>query len=259
MAKTSLKVIPCLKDNYSYLLSQASSKKCIIVDACEFSPIKAAIESNFLEPTALLLTHRHSDHIGGLAQIKDLYPSIKVFAHPALVEQIPQIDFGMNDGENRQIGGLNVVSIHTPCHTIVDISFYVEEKYLFSGDTLFIGGCGRFFEGTGEDMFQSLSKVVALPTDTKICCGHEYTKSNLEFAHSLEPNNLNIKQALDDCKNLLKNGKSTVPGTLKTELTTNPFLRWNDPNLLKIVEGNLETNRDPGKVISMLREMKNAF
>lgn len=263
MSDSKLRVVPCLKDNYSYVLRERNETECIVVDACEFDPIHKALREDNLDPQVLLLTHSHHDHIGGLDMLKATYPKLKVYAHTSLLPALNAVDFGVEDFQSFELKSFEIQSIHTPCHTMADVSFYLKLKhsseagFLFSGDTLFIAGCGRFFEGDGDDMWSSLKKIKTLPLDTQVYCGHEYTKSNLNFAASLEPQNQAIARQIENIDRLIDQGKPTVPSSLKTELETNPFLRWDQKELLE--KNPMLVGQTGGEILSTLREMKNNF
>jgi hydroxyacylglutathione hydrolase len=192
----------------------------------------------------------YSDHAGGNARLVKKVKDVQVYGGD---ERIPALTHPVQDGAVFKLGTLEIQALHTPCHTTGHICYYVKgnnERVVFTGDTLFIGGCGRFFEGTAEQMLNSLDKLARLPPDTKVYCGHEYTLSNLAFAHSVDPNNKDLEEKIQ----FAKHTKCTVPSTIASELTYNPFMRTREIALQKATG-----QTDPVKVMAVLREMKNNF
>ncbi|CAL5189558.1 unnamed protein product [Lathyrus oleraceus] len=226
--------IPCLEDNYSYLIVDESTKEAAAVDPVE--PEKVLQVSNSLGLTLkfVLTTHHHWDHAGGNEKIKELVPGIKVYG--GSIDNVKGCTNAVENGDKVHLGAdINVLALHTPCHTNGHISYYVTGKEnevpaVFTGDTLFIAGCGKFFEGTAEQMYQSLSVTLSsLPKPTLVYCGHEYTAKNLLFALTVEPDNLRIQQKLTWAQNQRQAGQPTIPSTIEEELETNPFMRADLP------------------------------
>ena len=218
-------IIPCLNDNYSYLIHDEHSNVVAIVDPSEFGPCDKVINKKFKKLDFILNTHHHFDHIGGNEALKKKYDS-KILAFKNDKNRIPGIDKGLEENQEFKIGNLNFTTIFIPGHTKGHIAFYLKkEKVLFAGDTLFSLGCGRVFEGTYEEMFQSLKKLISLPDETKVYCGHEYTRKNLEFCLKYEPNNEMLKKKKDWIDLKIKSGLPTIPFSIKDELQTNIFLR----------------------------------
>ena len=216
----NIEIIPCLNDNYSYLISDNQTNTVSIIDPSEFGPCDERIKNKYKKLDFILNTHHHFDHIGGNAELKDKYGS-KVLGFEKDQKRIPEIDFLLKDGQEFKIGSLNFKTIFIPGHTSGHVAFYFErEKVIFTGDTLFSLGCGRVFEGTYQQMFNSLNKIKSLPGDTKIYCGHEYTKDNLKFCMKFNPNNNYLKDKKKIIEERIKEKKPTIPSTRK-ELKSN--------------------------------------
>ena len=210
--------IEAFQDNYIWLIH--NDQNSIIVDPGDAKPVISALERKKLNLVAVLITHHHADHIGGVMALQEKYPHIKVFAPEK--DNYDFVNISLKNGDEINIPELqiNYKIIEIPGHTQGHIAYY-DMKNLFCGDTLFACGCGRIFDGTHEQMYNSLKKISALPKSTKIYCAHEYTKKNIAFALSLNPNDLNLKLR----KEFLSNVRNTIPSSLEEELKTNPFLR----------------------------------
>jgi hydroxyacylglutathione hydrolase len=251
-----IEIIPCLNDNYSYLIHDEISKTVAIVDPSEFMPCDTIISKNYKKLDFILNTHHHYDHVGGNEELKKKYNS-KVLGFENDKNRIPQIDTVLKDNQEFKIGTLNFTTIFIPGHTRGHVAFYFKkERVVFSGDTLFSLGCGRVFEGTYKQMFQSLNKLKNLPGETKVYCGHEYTFKNLEFCLKFNPNNDFLKKKKDDIKLSLKNKKPTIPSTIADEIKANIFFRVNDPDVKKAI--NLENSPDI-EIFTKLRDLKDNF
>ena len=249
-------IIPCLNDNYSYLIHDQISNTVAIVDPSEFIPCDTIISKNYKKLDFILNTHHHYDHVGGNEELKKKYNS-KVLGFENDKNRIPQIDTVLKDNQEFKIGTLNFTTIFIPGHTRGHVAFYFKkERVVFSGDTLFSLGCGRVFEGTYKQMFQSLNKLKNLPGETKVYCGHEYTFKNLEFCLKFNPNNDFLKKKKDDIKLSLKNKKPTIPSTIADEIKANIFFRVNDPDVKKAI--NLENSPDI-EIFTKLRDLKDNF
>ena len=252
----NIEIIPCLNDNYSYLIHDQMSNTVAIVDPSEFIPCDKIISKNYKKLDFILNTHHHYDHVGGNEELKKKYNS-RVLGFENDKNRIPHIDINLKDNQEFKIGTLNFTTIFIPGHTRGHVAFYFKkEKVVFSGDTLFSLGCGRVFEGTYKQMFQSLNKLKNLPGDTKIYCGHEYTFKNLEFCLKFNPNNDFLKKKKDDIKLSLKNKKPTIPSTIADEIKANIFFRVNDPDVKKAI--NLENSTDI-EIFAKLRDLKDNF
>ena len=220
-----IEIIKCLKDNFSYLLIDEISKSTIVIDPSEASPVIKKIESLNLKLKFIMNTHHHYDHVGGNKELKKIYNS-KVIGFDKDQHRIPEIDILVKNNEIWKDGIFETKVFHIPGHTLGHICFYFyKENALFSGDTLFSLGCGRVFEGTHEEMFNSLELIKTLPLNTKIYCGHEYTLKNSDFCLEHDPDNEELISKIKIIKNLISKGKPTIPSTLKEELQTNIFLR----------------------------------
>ena len=251
-----IEIIPCLNDNYSYLIHDEISNTVAFVDPSEFIPCDTIISKNYKKLDFILNTHHHYDHVGGNEELKKKYNS-KVLGFENDKNRIPQIDTGLKDNQEFKIGTLNFTTIFIPGHTRGHVAFYFKkERVVFSGDTLFSLGCGRVFEGTYKQMFQSLNKLKNLPGETKVYCGHEYTFKNLEFCLKFNPNNDFLKKKKDDIKLSLKNKKPTIPSTIADEIKANIFFRVNDPDVKKAI--NLENSPDI-EIFTKLRDLKDNF
>ncbi|KRZ06388.1 putative E3 ubiquitin-protein ligase makorin-1 [Trichinella zimbabwensis] len=219
--------VPALSDNYMYVLTDEERTAAAVVD-----PILNVLKQNNLTLTHVLVTHHHSDHAGGNEELSNILHSeglsrVKFIGGD---DRIPCLNEKVVHGQELKIGEINVLCMHTPCHTRGHICYYVtdkkDDKVVFTGDTLFIGGCGKFFEGTGRDMYEALiNRLGNLPNDTKVYCGHEYTLSNLKFALSVEPENPDLKNYMETVQKQLDEGKFTVPSLIGNEKKFNPFMR----------------------------------
>ena len=222
--------IPCLSDNYAYLLDD-SSGELAIVDASEAGPILAALGRTKGKPSAVFSTHHHADHVGGNEEIARHFPGIRVYGSAPDRGRIPAQTHFLSDGETFTWGKTSVLSRQIPGHTLGAVA-YVAEGAVFTGDTLFLAGCGRLFEGTPPMMFHSLYEVLGqLEERTRVYCGHEYTVNNLLFAASVEPGNEAVKERLARARAQRARGEPTIGTPLADEFGTNPFLRCRSPEI----------------------------
>lgn len=246
--------IPAFQDNYIWVLVD-DDRRCIIVDPGESAPVLQAIEENGWHPQAILLTHRHNDHVGGVPDLVAAFPHLVVYG-PAETQDKGTTQV-VEEGENILILGYEFSVFATPGHTSGHLCFY-SKPYLFCGDTLFSGGCGRLFEGTPAQMYQSLQKINALPDDTLICCAHEYTLGNMKFAASILPDDLAILDYYQKVKELRAKNQNTLPVILKNEREINLFLRTDDIDLINKI--NQETKlQQPEQRFAWLRSKKDNF
>ena len=220
-----VEIIKCLKDNYSYVIIDEKYNHACVVDPSEAEPIINFVESKNIKLKFVLNTHHHYDHVGGNNDLKKKY-KIKIVGFKNDKQRIPNIDILLENNEIWKSENFEAKIIHIPGHTSGHICFYfIKEKIAFTGDTLFSLGCGRIFEGTYEQMYNSLNKLKKLPPDTKIYCGHEYTLQNSLFCSKYDKNNLNLKKKILEIKHKVEKNLPTIPSTLKEELTYNIFLK----------------------------------
>lgn len=246
--------ISAFQDNYIWVLSDKEGK-CVIVDPGEATPVLSAIKQHQWQPVAILLTHHHKDHVGGVQQLKESYPELAIYG-PAEIK-IPGPIHIVQDGDNLPLLGHEFRVIATPGHTLGHISYF-SFPYLFCGDTIFSAGCGRLFEGTAEQMYQSFQRINQLPAETLICCAHEYTESNVMFALSLLPEDEHINRFYRKVKALRAKNQSTLPSTLAIERQVNVFLRTEDPDLQRKAKKDI-LFQQPNKIFAWLRAKKDAF
>jgi hydroxyacylglutathione hydrolase len=252
-------LVPCLKDNYCYLVHQPGSTDALVVDASEEAPVLAALGKLGLTPVAILATHHHVDHVGGNEGLLSRYPDLRVLGYKSDRGRIPGLTDALDDGAKVELAGIEVQALHIPGHTLGALA-YVAEGAAFTGDTLFAAGCGRLFEGTPAQMYESLNvKLGALPDDTRIYCGHEYTVSNLRFAQTLEPSNAEVAKKLAWAQQQREQGQPTLPSTLAEERLTNPFLRVSEQDVVAGVSERLGRERSPQAVLAAVRALKDAF
>jgi hydroxyacylglutathione hydrolase len=227
----SIDIVPCLSDNYAYLIHDAEAGLTAIVDPSEPDPVRKALAAKGYKLTHILNTHHHFDHTGGNMPLKEEFGA-EVVGPGKDRDRIPGIDTGVSEDAPWQFGKHKVQILEVPAHTKGAITF-VMDGAAFTGDTLFAMGCGRLFEGTPEMMWTSLSKLMTLPDNTRIYCGHEYTLSNGKFALTLEPNNAALKERFAAVERARATGEPTVPSTMAQEKATNPFLRPTSAELRK--------------------------
>ncbi|KAF9973329.1 hypothetical protein BGZ73_003441 [Actinomortierella ambigua] len=243
--------IPVLQDNYSYLIVDDATKEAVVVDPVEPAKVLSKAQEVGATITAILCTHHHLDHTGGNLGLLEKVPDIPIYGAD---DRIPGQTHFLKDRHVLRLGSISIQTLYTKCHTQGSVCFYFTEgsdHAVFTGDTLFLAGCGRFFEGTAAEMHHSLLGVLGrLPAETKVYPGHEYTKANLLFAHHVEPNNPDIAKRLAWASQT----KITVPGTLSEEYNTNPFWRVNEIDVKVFAASN-----DPIEVMHILRERKNSF
>ncbi|MEP3889564.1 MAG: hydroxyacylglutathione hydrolase [Hellea sp.] len=224
---TSIEIalFPCLSDNYGLLIHDSDSGETAAIDTPEVSKIEAACAARGWTLTQIWNTHHHPDHTGGNLTLKEKF-DVKITGPDQIKGRIPGLDRGVSGGDSFTFGGHEVQVIFTPGHTVDHIIYYVPDaKAAFVGDTIFVLGCGRLFEGSREDMFGSMAAIAELPDDTKLYCAHEYTLSNARFAVTVEPDNQALLEYVEHAKKLREQGVPTVPTTVAAEKAANPFMR----------------------------------
>jgi len=253
---SSIEIIPCLSDNYAYIIRDEQTNKNILVDAPEHAPIERYLDDKDMNLDFILITHHHSDHIDGINHLKLKY-SPKVIGAKRDRHRLPQLDIEVEEGKQLTIGSKTFDIYDVDGHTVGHIAYsLLEDKALFTGDSLMVMGCGRLFEGSPEDMWKSLEKLKQLPEDFMIYSGHEYTKSNIEFAVTVDPQNEKLLSRRRKELEQLQKGLPTIPSTLREELDTNPFLRESE---LSIVDHLDMANLDPISRFAKIRALKDNF
>src|SRR5215467_8664539 len=249
-----IRLFLCLKDNYGVLVHDPASGATAAIDAPEAAPVEAALTASGWRLSDILITHHHGDHTAGIGELKQRHRA-RVVAPRREATKIPDVDETVGEGDTVTVGTLSARVIETPGHTLGQINyFFPGAKLLFAGDTLFSIGCGRVIEGTPEMMWQSLLKLRALPDDTRIYCGHEYTKANVAFAKTVEPDNAALRARETEVEKLLAARKPTIPSTMGAEKAANPFLRADVPEVAKSVG---LAGSPAWKVFAEIRERKN--
>jgi len=248
--------IPAFKDNYIWLLRKGAS--AVVVDPGEAVPVLEVLERGNLVLASVLVTHHHKDHQGGVAALLEHFPAAEVFG-PAQ-ESITGKTRSLQGGERIWLAALELEMqvFCVPGHTLGHLAYY-GEGCLFCGDTLFSGGCGRLFEGSPSQMYESLTRIAALPDDTLVYCAHEYTEANLRFALAVEPGNRALRSRADEVAVLRAKNLATVPSTLAMEKATNPFLRCQEPEVMRSAHSRGAPENDPVAVFTVIREWKNSF
>lgn len=253
-----LRALPAFSDNYIWMLDDGAH--AIVVDPGEASPVLNVLSSERISLRTILVTHHHPDHVGGVAQLREA-TGARVFG-PAR-EQMPQPCEGVSEGMHVDALGLAWQVLEVPGHTAGHVAYFARPKrqapVLFCGDTLFSAGCGRLFEGTAAQMLSSLDRLATLPEDTRVCCAHEYTLSNLRFALAVEPDNPALRAYSGHCETLRTQGLPTLPSSVAQERAINPFLRWREPAVRAAA-----IRRDPSAagdvaVFAAIRQWKNEF
>jgi hydroxyacylglutathione hydrolase len=246
----------CLKDNYGVLVHDPASGATAAIDAPEAAPVEAALRASGWKLSDILVTHHHYDHTGGIRELKQRHGA-RVVAPRAEASKIPTVDETVGEGDTVTIGTLEAQVIETPGHTLGQINYYFSAaKLLFAGDTLFSIGCGRVIEGTPEMMWQTLLKLRALPDDTALYCGHEYTEANVRFALTIEPDNRALKSRADEVKHQVTTGTPTIPSLMGEEKRANVFLRADDPDVAAAVG---LAGKPAAQVFAEVRKRKNNF
>lgn len=256
-----LKIIPinAFKDNYIWVGVNEAPGEAFVVDPGDAAPVLDFLHQQQLKLIGILITHKHSDHAGGIAELLSVYPRAPVYAHA--IENISRTTHVVKDSDVITIDGWNLVFkiMHIPGHTLGHVAYYAN-GILFSGDTLFGAGCGRLFEGTAEQMLTSLNRLAVLPGDTLVYCGHEYILANLRFALQVEPENKDIHHRIKLSEDLRLNNQPTLPSTIDIERKTNPFLRCEERDVALSVEKKAAQKlNNVVDIFFELREWKNNF
>ncbi|MEP6505260.1 MAG: hydroxyacylglutathione hydrolase [Betaproteobacteria bacterium] len=250
--------LPAFADNLIWMLHDG--QQAIVVDPGAAAPVANALLERGLRLAAILVTHHHSDHVGGVVE---LAPLLQGPVYGPAHEQMPVEVIRLSEGMSFELAGLHVQVLDVPGHTAGHIAYVVTEPdqapWLFCGDTLFSGGCGRLFEGTPAQMRHSLDKLAALPGESRVCCAHEYTLSNLRFARTVEPRNTALADYETRCKALRAEGAWTLPSTIATERAVNPFVRVREPDVIDAALARGAASSSADDVLAALREWKNTF
>jgi hydroxyacylglutathione hydrolase len=252
--------LPAFQDNYLWLLHDG--QRALVVDPGDAGPVQAHLAAHGLQLEAILVTHHHPDHIGGVDALREA-TGARVWG-PAR-ERIPEPYVRLSEGDEVEVLGLRFEVFDVPGHTAGHIAYFASDfpvaPLLFCGDTLFSGGCGRLFEGTPAQMLASLTKLAALPGATRVCCTHEYTLGNLKFATAVEPGNSQLVHYRQQCEERRSRGEPTLPSTIALENSINPFLRTRQPAVAQAAHGHdpAADPADPVAVFAALRQWKNEF
>ncbi|WP_372965162.1 hydroxyacylglutathione hydrolase [Marinobacter sp.] len=262
----SINPIPAFSDNYIWCLSDVEAGKALVVDPGQAQPVADYLKSQSLTLDTILVTHHHSDHTGGISELQELYPDVRIIG-PA-DSRFKNLTESVKNGDIVNWQTIRFKVTATPGHTLDHIVYFTSteingEPALFCGDTLFVGGCGRLFEGTAEQMFNSLNTLRALPDNTAVYCAHEYTLANLRFARHWLPEDLALAEFEQHCQRLREAGQPTVPGSLKAEKALNLFLRWDDPVVVQAAQAygqakGLQVTK-PSEVFAAVRHGKDHF
>ena len=247
---------PCRTDNFGVLIHDPDTRMTASIDAPEFAPIKAKLDEKGWRLNRVLTTHHHADHVEANLALKKEYAC--TVTGPAIeADRIPGINVEVRGGDRFAFGAFQVRVIDTPGHTLGHISYWLPEAgVVFAADTLFALGCGRIFEGTPEMMWASLERLAALPDETRVYCGHEYTEANARFAVTVEPENADLITRAEEVRRLRQAGKPTLPTTIALEKATNPFLRARAPTIGKRLD---MSGAEPVEVFAELRRRKDNF
>lgn len=254
---TQVHQFQCLQDNFGVLVHDPATGATASIDVPEAAPVLKALDEKGWTLTDILVTHRHADHVQGIPEVKQRFPGARVVAPRGEAERVPMVDIKAGEGDIVRVGNLSAKVIETPGHTIGHVVYWFEDdELLFAGDTLFSIGCGRVMEAPMAVMWNSLEKLAALPGETRVYCGHEYTLANGKFALSVDPANPALREHIAKAEALRASGRFTLPSTISLELAINPFLRADDAD----IQANVGMKgRDPADVFAEVRERKNRF
>ena len=251
--------VPCLHDNYAYIIRNSKSAEAAVVDPSEAWPVMRELDKHGLRLTTVFCTHHHSDHIGGIDDLLDVYDNLRIIGFGKDQQRIPHINSPLEDGGAFSLWDKNGRMYHTPGHTTNSVVYHLNDC-LFTGDTMFGAGCGRLFEGTPKHMVASLQRISSCSPQTHLYFGHEYTALNLRFAALLEPGNQAIQARQRKTEQCRDSNQPTSPSLLEEELLTNPFLRVTEPELIAYLkEHHALQADDPESVFTLVRELRNTF
>lgn len=254
--------VPQLADNYAYLIVDPATNEAAVVDCAEAASVLAEVERQGARLTSVLATHHHFDHVGGNRDLAARIPGVRVFGSAADAPKIPGITHRLEDGDSVTVGALRANAILIPAHTSGHVAYHFPDaQAVFTGDTLFAGGCGRLFEGDAAEMMRSLGKLAVLPDPTRVYCGHEYTLKNLQFAAELEPGNSELVAKLARVRALRERQQPTVPSTIGEEKATNPFLRTQSRELEACVRARVPAlpSGDTVALFAAVRALKDRY
>ena len=252
----NIDIIPCLQDNYSFVVHDTKTDTVAVVDPSEFEPVNNFIEKKLKKIDYIFNTHHHFDHTGGNLDLQKKYKT-RIVGSKKDEKRIPGIDIKLSDNENFKLGCIDFKIFYIPGHTNGHVCFYAkDERVIFTGDTLFSLGCGRVFEGTHLEMLNSLNLIKRLPIDTLIYCGHEYTQKNLDFCIKYEINNNRLEEKKEWVISKLSKKEPTIPVTVKEELSTNIFLRC---DVLAVKKSLGMENSSEAEIFKKLRDLKDSF
>lgn len=259
----TITALPAFNDNYIWLLQNPATRRCAVVDPGDAAPVQQWLQENpGWSLDVILITHHHQDHTGGVASLKET-TGAAVYGPSMEKMAIAGVDHALADNQLIEVLGQEFQVLHVPGHTLGHIAFYRagEHPLLFSGDTLFLAGCGRIFEGTAQQMYDSLQRLAALPPHTKVYCTHEYSLSNLKFAKAADPDNAEVNARLAEVTRLREEDLISLPSSIALEQATNPFLRCNQSGVISTVTDQEESidSADPVAVFAALRGWKDRF
>jgi len=254
--------VPQLVDNYAYVVVDPRSREAAVVDCAEAAAVLAEVRRLGVRLTTVLATHHHFDHVGGNQDLRAAVPDVRIVGSAEDAPRIPGITDPVRDGDAVTVGALRGRVILIPAHTSGHVAYhFADAAMVFTGDTLFAAGCGRLFEGDAAQMMASLGRLAALPDETRVFCGHEYTQKNLEFAVTLEPGNDAVVTKLERVRARRRAGEPTVPSTIAEEKATNPFLRTSSKELEASVRSRVKglPPNDPVALFAAVRALKDRF
>ncbi len=263
MSDADVTIVPCLEDNYAYLVRCPRTGATLLVDPSEPGPVLAAIARAGGRLDAVLCTHHHGDHVGGLDAIRERFQGVRVYAHAEDVARIDGVTRPLSHDEGFAVGGMTVRALHVPAHTVGALAYVLDEAAVFTGDTLFSAGCGRLFEGTASMMDAALHHTLGvLPDGVRMYPGHEYAEKNLRFAATVEPDSPAVRARVERVRALRARGLPAVPSTMGEERATNPFLRVRDAAVIayaRAVGGDGVQPDEPASVLAAVRGARDRF